>query len=150
MTEHQRGCPTEMYAVLRRDMHRLLLTISSSQYSKRNVSRCLYRHTNFIVIPSKIRSNCITSLPFSRSDGTARINARCAITSWKRWRHYYSILELGSKHPTWIVDFQSLDPCKYALLLNLKNIYTSFCSRGTLLRYWSHKITMSSVTYCPA
>ena len=24
-------------------------------------------------------------LPFSRSDGTARINVRCAIASWKRW-----------------------------------------------------------------
>ena len=42
---------------------------------------------------------CIyTSLPFSRSDGTARINARCAITSWKRWRHVWILIAFPCRH----------------------------------------------------
>ena len=57
---------------------------------KRFFAKCykmigLYRipPTNAFRITLRVKNK---SLPFSRSDGTARINARCAITSWKRWR----------------------------------------------------------------
>ena len=44
---------------------------------------------------------CNSLIPFSRSDGTERINARCAITSWKRWQINRNFLWNGGPGGVW-------------------------------------------------